>query len=240
MGLVLLHAQLGVAEVVLLLVNVVAHLLHLLAQLHHHLGEVVAEPHARVFHKRFLQRVEACVFLHQQRLAVEVVGIGLAVAAELLVDDLGEEGGQVLLVLQLGAVVAQQRAQRLAVGGSVPGVAVVLEADVLSLAVTHGCGAVVGTQGSRRELVGAAEGLSPEHIGPHDVDALAIELFHLLEVELAAEVARLLLPFLQLRLEGGLVLDESDAVDALVHADGVLPVVARLGILRVVLDAHGL
>ena len=37
-----------------------------------------------------------------------------------------------------------------------------------------------------------------------------------------------------------LLLDQSNAVDTFVHADGVLPVVRTLGVLRVVLDAHGL
>ena len=69
---------------------------------------------------------------------------------------------------------------------------------------------------------------------------MLVELAQLVEVELILEVAGLVHPTAQFMFEHLLLGNQTDAVDTLVHADGVLPVVGTLGVLGVVHDADGL
>ena len=99
--------------------------------------------------------VMALAFLHELRLGVEHVGVALAVAAVLLVDD-GVERWQIVGVGLVGAVVPEQRAEGFAVGGVVPGVAVVVDGDVAALAAALGVDAAEGVEGAGGQLVSAS------------------------------------------------------------------------------------
>ena len=70
--------------------------------------------------------------------------------------------------------------------------------------------------------------------------ALLIKLIETVEVELSLQIAALLLPLAQLVLENLLLADQSNTVNALVHTQGVLPVVGALSVLGVVHDTDGL
>ena len=67
-----------------------------------------------------------------------------------------------------------------------------------------------------------------------------IELGHLVEIQIlrpflgcagGKQIARLLLPLANLGFVLLFLLDEADAIDTLVHANGVFPIVAGIGIL---------
>ena len=133
----------------------------------------------------------------------------------------------------------------LLVSGFVPFVAGVLKLDVLLLwliLVTLHDGAVVCPIGAPCQLIGAtaSEGLGEVSESLHGVELLGIELRQLVEVELALQVARRVLPLADLCLVGCFLLNQSDTVDTFIHTDGVLPVVRAVGILRVVFDTHSL
>ncbi len=140
-------------------------------------------------------------------------------------------------------IVFQQGDEHLTVEGIVPLAAVVVEEEILLVGLLlrteqrHG---VVHTHGTGGELVGTTERLAPIHEGTHPLETLVVELLQLVEVEFPLEESRLVLPFAQRLLEVALLLDDTDGIDTFVHADRVFPVVAALGIFRVVLDAHSL
>ena len=60
------------------------------------------------------------------------------------------------------------------------------------------------------------------------------------EVELALEETCAVLPLTEQCFKLLLLSDESDGIDTFVHAERVLPVVGRLGILGIILDADSL
>ncbi len=186
--------------------------------------------------------VDLLVALHQLRLLVEVVYELLVVALEVVVYHVVE----VWLVLDLYflAVVLHQCSQHLAVCVVVPFVAVVLELDVVALGLlrlTVDDGSVLYAECPTGQLaVTPREGLIEECQRPCGLEALLVEALHQVEVELALQESRRVLPLANLLLVGGFLLDEADGVDTLVHADGVLPVVRALCVFRIVLDAYSL
>ena len=138
------------------------------------------------------------------------------------------------------AVVLEKGAQDLTIGIVVPCLAVVLDGDVLTLAVPYGLGSVMDVHGTCGQLVGAAEGFRKIHGGLAALQTTVVETHHLLEVELPHKQTGRVLPLAQQLFELLFLTDKSDGIDAFVHAKGVLPVVRGLGILGVVLDADGL
>ena len=88
------------------------------------------------------------------------------------------------------------------------------------------------------KFVGADECLAEIHIVASHVQTLVVKTFHKVEVELALEVTSEQLIALNLVLEVSLLADKTGGIDTFVHSDGVLPVVAALGVLRVILDSH--
>ena len=139
----------------------------------------------------------------------------------------------------------QQGGQDLTVCVVVPLVRVVLELDIVRLGLSLLAvddGPVLHTKGTTGHLVRitTAEGLVVEGQRTTGLEPLLIELLQFGKVEFAHQITRGVLPLADLLLIGCLLADQPDAVDTLVHADGVLPVVRTVGILRVILDAYSL
>ena len=166
---------------------------------------------------------------------------------ELLVDGL-IESGQILLVSDLLAIVTNECREQFAVGSLVPLLAVVIEDDILLLGLvcrTLDLLAPVAAPGTRRHLVVETEERLAEQgtdAGQHH--ALLVERLQGIEVQ-AAEIGTLddrggVHPLTDAGLELLLLLDESNGVNALVHANAVLPVIAGVGILRLIHDTDGL
>ncbi len=88
------------------------------------------------------------------------------------------------------------------------------------------------------EFACAVERLGEERVGFQGFETLRVEPFHGVEIELALKVARSVLPLPDTGLVGLFLGNETNGVDALVHADGVFPVVGRLCELAVVFDSH--
>ena len=103
----------------------------------------------------------------------------------------------------------------------------------------HAAVHLTGTVGELH-VSAAAEGLQPT--SPHVLQGLmaAIETCQQIEVHLVFQEVGRVLPSADASLVFPLLVDNANGVDALVHADGVLPVVGTLGELGVILDAHGL
>ena len=130
---------------------------------------------------------------------------------ELLVDGL-EEVGPVLL-LHLLAVVLHQGGQQFAVRLLVPLLAVVVEQDVLLLFLVsrslYGHARVDATAARSHLVALAAPRLAPVVDGAYGAEALLVELAEAVEVQLAFQVARRVLPLAQAGLKLLLLLDES-------------------------------
>ena len=139
-------------------------------------------------------------------------------------------------------VVLQQHGKYLLVKCLIPLVAVVAEQYILLRLLvlrSHHLHAVESHRAGA-ELIGAAESLAPVHHSLYILEAQFVELLHLVEVELALEIPRRVLVSLNPCLVRTLLVDDAYGVDALVHTDGVLPIVGALRILRVVFDAYSL
>ena len=141
-------------------------------------------------------------------------------------------------------IVLEQGGHDVFVEGFVPLAAVVGKLDVLLLGLVFWAFKVRGAEGelcgAGVELAGAPEGFVEQRLPAGQLEMLVVEGGHLVEVELVLEEACLVLPYADAVFVFAFLVDDADAVDALVHADRVFPVVGALGILRVVLDAHGL
>ena len=138
-------------------------------------------------------------------------------------------------------VVLEQSCHNVLVESLVPSIAVVLELHILL------CRLVLRTlyfhssehlQSTCIELAGAVESLNP--VGEHilHVEALGVEVFHLVEIKFALQIAGAVLISLDALLELLLLTDNTDGIDTFVHSDGVLPVVGALCILGIILDSH--
>ena len=235
----LLVAHLGVAEVALLLLDRLAHVVYHAPALVVHSLQSLCILVAGVLCERLLRELNLLAALHQNGCRPQPLYILACVAAELLLDGLVELG-QVFLSHILTEVV-DERSLHVLVESRVPLCAVVGEAVVglrlLAALLWHHSDECERTC---VELAGARECLAPygaEFVG---IEALCVEVLHLLEVELALQVAGPLLILLDAVLEVSLLADDAHGVDALVHTERVLPVVGALRILRVVLDAHSL
>ena len=188
-----------------------------------------------------LVHIDLLVVLHQLRLLEEIVHILLVVATELTVNNLIEIG--LVFLFHLLTIVLHQRCQHFTIEVQIPGVAIVLEVDILLLGlvlIALDLDATCHSQRTIGHLVIASEGFIEIHHRTNSVEAFLVEVLELVEVEFAFQEARRVLPLTDFGLVGSLLLDESDAVDTFVHTDGVLPVVGAGGIFRVVLDAYGL
>ena len=187
----MLHAQLGRAEVALLLVDGVHDGLQRGGEVAHHGRYVEAHLHAGIFHERLLVDVNLLPGLHQHGVGPHVVHILAAVAGIVGVDGLVEVGQ--VLGRHLLAVVVEQHGKHLLVGGLVPVLAVVFKLNVLFLLALlralhlH---AVVHAYGPGRQLARAVESLAEERARLHQVEAPVVDALELVEVELALEVAR--------------------------------------------------
>ena len=78
------------------------------------------------------------------------------------------------------------------------------------------------------------------HHSLYILEAGLVEPSHLLKVKFALEISRRVLESLDALLVGPLLVDNAYGVYALVHTDGVLPIVGALRIFRVILDSHSL
>ena len=152
---------------------------------------------------------------------------------EFLIDGLIEVGQ--ILAVHLLAIVADERGEKFTVGRLVPLLAIVIESEILLLGFVLrplDLFAPVTAPGTSRQLiVEREEGLSEQGANASQLHALLIELCHLVKVKFAFQITRGLLPLTYLGLKLLLLLDECDAVDTFVHADGVLPIVGGVGIL---------
>ena len=230
MGQVLFHAQLGIAEVALLKRDGVVERFCHLSQLLKQVNEVYSILHAKVLLVRFIVEVDFLSLLHYHRLVVEIIHIFLVVAFELTVDGLVEV--RQLRSVHLLGIVLEQSGHNFLVESLVPFVAVVGEFHILFLRIvlrTFHFHAVRKSDGTCGEFVCTAESLAEESERAGEIEALFVELGHLVEVEFAFEQARLVLILAYALLVGFLLLYDADAVDALVHPHGVLPVVGALG-----------
>ena len=238
---VFFHAQLGSAEIAFLQVNAVVGLDKVGPQFAETLDEVDAEFHARILGVALLVDVEFATLLHDLRLLVEEVHISRVVVVELVVDGVVEI--RQIACVDMLLVVLQQGGKYLAVEGLVPCVAVVLKLYVLLLGLCLGTlhfHTATQTHRTRAELIGVAERLHPIHEGTAVLQTVGIHASHIVEVQLVLQITRRILPLADACLVFLLLGDNADGIDTFVHTDGVLPVVRRLSVLRVVLDAYGL
>ena len=152
---------------------------------------------------------------------------------ELLVDGLIQVG-QPFCICHLLTVVLDEGGQYLAVGGFVPLCAVVRELMILLarlLLRTHYAHAPVQSPSTQAQLFLCKEGLREQRADAGQALTLLVELSHLVEVHLLDScILGGVLPLAYASLEVALLLDESNAVDTLVHTQRVLPVVAGLRI----------
>ena len=152
---------------------------------------------------------------------------------EFLIDGLIEVGQ--ILAVHLLAIVADERGEKFTVGRLVPLLAIVVESEILLLGFVLrplDLFAPVTAPGTSRQLVvEREEGLPEQSANPRQFHALLIELCHFVKVKFAFQITRGLLPLTNLSLKLLLLLDECDAIDTFVHADGVLPIVGGVGIL---------
>ena len=239
-GQFLFHAHLGVAEILLLQVDGVGILEVRLQYLGADVHELLAILVSGVFEELLAVEHNLLAALHEDGIVPQPVYILACVASEAVGDGL-VEGGQ-LVGSHILAVVVYQRSHHVAVERFIPLGAIVLEYIVLLLL---GCGGIDGggvagyAHGAAVELGGAAEGLAPDGEHACSVETLGVELGELVHVELAFEVSRPLLVVDNAVFKVGFLADNAHRVDALVHAERVLPVVGALRVLGVILDAHG-
>ena len=228
-GHVFLHAQLGGTEILLLLIDAAVQQGHVGLDVGQYLGDTQAILHAGIMAVALAVDVNSLVAFHQLRVLVEMVYKPLEVAAVVVVDEIEEVW--MVFDLHLLAVVLQQRSQNLAVGVAVPGVVGVLELNVLLLWLllrpVDDDAACMYARSTTRQLVGVAapEGLVVDGEGARCLEPLLIEPLQEAKVELAAVQARRVHPLPKTSLVLRLLADEAYAVNALIHADGVLPVV---------------
>ena len=137
MGHIFLHTQFGSTKIALLKFDGIVVSTHLHLQVVHRLGQVETETDTGVFHKRFLIGIEAGLFLHELGMLIEIVGISLTVASEFLVDG-AIESGKIRRVFHLLTVVPKQGSQNLTVSCHIERFIIVLETDILPLAMTNG------------------------------------------------------------------------------------------------------
>ena len=188
-----------------------------------------------------LVHVDLLVALHQLRLLVETVHELLIVAFEVVINHIVEV--RLVFDFHLLTIVLQQGSEDLTVRIVVPFVGVVLKLHIIGFRLaflTVDDSTILHSEGSASHLVSipTSEGLVVEGEGTGGIEPFLVETLQQVEVELALQEARRVLPLTNLLLKLGLLLNQSDGIDTFVHANGVLPVVGTLGVFRVVLDAH--
>src|SRR5574344_1556371 len=97
--------------------------------------------------------------------------------------------------------------------------------------------------GVQFHVTAASESLGKVGPSVSYVGAFLVEFLEFVEIYLVGEVVccfGCILPSTETSLVLTLHVNDADGVDALVHTDGVLPVVGALGVLAVILDAHSL
>ena len=137
--------------------------------------------------------VDFLIALHQLRLLVDMIHELLVVALVVVVDNVVEVG--LVLDLYLLAVVFQQGGNNFAVGVVVPGFAVVLELNIISLGLAIFAvdnDTVLHAEGATRHLVGiaAAESFVIVGQGTNGGKALLIEPVQHVEIKLTLQETR--------------------------------------------------
>ena len=240
---VLLQAQLGGTQQSLLRLDAVLqgvkHQLDVGKSLHQRCAELYTHV---LLHLPRHTHGDLHAILHQYSVVPYILHILLVIAAILFVHTLVERrqiAGLHGFWRQSLAVFLHQNRQRLTVKGLIPRVAVVLKHRILPLRLVsrslHRHSVIILRHPDGQLIVAlAGEAFTVQRICAACYGPCLIEALQLLEVK----------AWVMQSIDDGLhltfLIHDADGVDALVHANGVLPVVGTAGIFGVILDAHGL